>query len=208
MVDAAGIAVDRVDVVFELDMHYLGQTHTVAVPLPVTIGASGTGITEAGDPRCLRQGLRGRRSAGCCRAFRRASSRCARPRSAAARPSTFRPSRRTPTRRSTRRRRARARSGSRRCLARHQIWSRLDLPYRRGDRGAGRARAARRHDLHRSRPQGHASTISATSSWSAHEPRIDRAAAAAICRTTSSIRTAPMRAAAPRAPTSPHCRRG
>jgi N-methylhydantoinase A len=47
VVDAAGIAVDRVDVVFELDMHYHGQTHTVAVPLPVTTGASGTDITEA-----------------------------------------------------------------------------------------------------------------------------------------------------------------
>ena len=47
VVDAACIAVDRVDVVFELDMHYHGQTHTVAVPLPVTIGASGTDITEA-----------------------------------------------------------------------------------------------------------------------------------------------------------------
>jgi N-methylhydantoinase A len=47
VVDAAGIAVERVDVLFELDMHYLGQTHTVAVPLPVTIGAQGTGIAEA-----------------------------------------------------------------------------------------------------------------------------------------------------------------
>jgi len=47
VVDAAGIAVDRVDVVFELDMHYHGQTHTVAVPLPVTLGPKGTGITEA-----------------------------------------------------------------------------------------------------------------------------------------------------------------
>jgi len=47
VVEAAGIAVERIDVVFELDMHYLGQTHTVAVPLPVTLGAKGTGITEA-----------------------------------------------------------------------------------------------------------------------------------------------------------------
>ena len=47
VVDASGIAVDRVDVVFELDMHYYGQTHTVAVPLPVSLGAQGTGITEA-----------------------------------------------------------------------------------------------------------------------------------------------------------------
>ena len=47
VVDAAGIAVERVDVLFELDMHYLGQTHTVAVPLPVTFNDMGTGITEA-----------------------------------------------------------------------------------------------------------------------------------------------------------------
>ena len=47
VVEAAGIAVERIDVLFELDMHYLGQTHTVAVPLPVTPGAGGTGITEA-----------------------------------------------------------------------------------------------------------------------------------------------------------------
>ena len=47
VVDAAGIAVDRVDVVFELDMHYHGQTHTVAVPLPVMLATNGTGLTEA-----------------------------------------------------------------------------------------------------------------------------------------------------------------
>ena len=47
VVDSAGIAVERIDVLFELDMHYLGQTHTVAVPLPVTFGDNGTGITEA-----------------------------------------------------------------------------------------------------------------------------------------------------------------
>lgn len=47
VVDAAGIAVERVDVQFELDMHYLGQTHTVAVPLPVKYSEQGTGIGEA-----------------------------------------------------------------------------------------------------------------------------------------------------------------
>jgi N-methylhydantoinase A len=47
VVEAAGIAVERIDVLFELDMHYLGQTHTVAVPLAVTPGAAGTGITAA-----------------------------------------------------------------------------------------------------------------------------------------------------------------
>lgn len=36
VIAASGIAVERIDVVYELDMHYLGQTHTVAVPLPVS----------------------------------------------------------------------------------------------------------------------------------------------------------------------------
>jgi N-methylhydantoinase A len=44
---AAGVAVERVDIIYELDMHYLGQTHTVAVPLPVTLREGSTGITEA-----------------------------------------------------------------------------------------------------------------------------------------------------------------
>jgi len=47
VVDAAGIAVECIDVLFEVDMHYLGQTHTVAVPLPVTLQSDGIGITEA-----------------------------------------------------------------------------------------------------------------------------------------------------------------
>jgi N-methylhydantoinase A len=46
VVAAAGIVVERIDVLYELDMHYLGQTHTVAVPLPVTLAKGGTGITE------------------------------------------------------------------------------------------------------------------------------------------------------------------
>ena len=33
---AAGVPVRSTDVLYELDMHYLGQTHTVSVPLPVT----------------------------------------------------------------------------------------------------------------------------------------------------------------------------
>lgn len=45
VVAAAGLSVERIDVVFELDMHYLGQTHTVAVPLPVTLADGRTGIT-------------------------------------------------------------------------------------------------------------------------------------------------------------------
>jgi N-methylhydantoinase A len=42
----ADIPVERIDVVYELDMHYLGQTHTVAVPLPVA-SSGPLGITEA-----------------------------------------------------------------------------------------------------------------------------------------------------------------
>ncbi|HXO85680.1 MAG TPA: hypothetical protein VN803_09135 [Gemmatimonadales bacterium] len=41
MIAAAGIPVERIDVIYELDMHYLGQTHTVSVPLPVEADASG-----------------------------------------------------------------------------------------------------------------------------------------------------------------------
>ena len=44
VVKAAGIPVERIDVIYELDMHYLGQTHTVAVPLPVAADAHG--VTE------------------------------------------------------------------------------------------------------------------------------------------------------------------
>jgi N-methylhydantoinase A len=47
VVQASGVAVERVDVTYELDMHYLGQTHTVAVLLPVTLEAGTTGVTEA-----------------------------------------------------------------------------------------------------------------------------------------------------------------
>ena len=41
VIAAAGIPVERIDVIYELDMHYLGQTHTVAVPLPVAADAQG-----------------------------------------------------------------------------------------------------------------------------------------------------------------------
>ena len=42
----AGLAVERIDVQYELDMHYLGQTHTVAVPLAQTLEGASTGISE------------------------------------------------------------------------------------------------------------------------------------------------------------------
>jgi N-methylhydantoinase A len=41
VIAAAGIPVGRIDVLYELDMHYLGQTHTVAVPLPIAPDARG-----------------------------------------------------------------------------------------------------------------------------------------------------------------------
>jgi N-methylhydantoinase A len=44
---ASGLKVERIDVEYALDMHYQGQTHTVAVPLPVTLQAGGTGVTAA-----------------------------------------------------------------------------------------------------------------------------------------------------------------
>ncbi|CAO3409338.1 hydantoinase/oxoprolinase family protein [Azospirillum largimobile] len=47
VVESAGLSVERIDLVFELDMHYIGQTHTVAVPLPVSVENGTTGIDEA-----------------------------------------------------------------------------------------------------------------------------------------------------------------
>jgi N-methylhydantoinase A len=46
VVAAAGIAVERIDVAYELDMHYLGQTHTIAVALPMADQQT-AGLTEA-----------------------------------------------------------------------------------------------------------------------------------------------------------------
>jgi N-methylhydantoinase A len=45
VIAASGIAVERTDVVYELDMHYLGQTHTVAVPLPVSGRGGSLGVS-------------------------------------------------------------------------------------------------------------------------------------------------------------------
>lgn len=45
IVSEAGVAVDRIDVLFELDMHYMGQTHTISVPLPVELSDDTTGVT-------------------------------------------------------------------------------------------------------------------------------------------------------------------
>jgi N-methylhydantoinase A len=46
VVAATGIPVGRIDVLHELDMHYLGQTHTLAVPLPAA-ASEGTGVSES-----------------------------------------------------------------------------------------------------------------------------------------------------------------
>ena len=45
MVEAAGVTVERVEVIYELDMHYLGQTHTISAPLPVTLKRSRVGLS-------------------------------------------------------------------------------------------------------------------------------------------------------------------
>ncbi|MBX9826280.1 MAG: hydantoinase/oxoprolinase family protein [Xanthobacteraceae bacterium] len=51
VIAAAGVPVERTDVIYELDMHYLGQTHTVPVTLPVARGADeradDLGVSEA-----------------------------------------------------------------------------------------------------------------------------------------------------------------
>ena len=45
VVAGAGLPIERIETLFELDMHYAGQTHTVAVPLPVALGQGTTGVT-------------------------------------------------------------------------------------------------------------------------------------------------------------------
>ena len=47
VVAGAGVAVERIDVLYELDMHYMGQTHTISVPLPVTLAGGTTGVSAA-----------------------------------------------------------------------------------------------------------------------------------------------------------------
>ncbi len=46
VIAAAQIPVERVDVLYELDMHYLGQTHTVAVPLALRAADDRLEVTE------------------------------------------------------------------------------------------------------------------------------------------------------------------
>jgi N-methylhydantoinase A len=45
VVEGAGVPVERVDVSFELDMHYLGQTHAISAPLPLAFDGGATGVT-------------------------------------------------------------------------------------------------------------------------------------------------------------------
>jgi N-methylhydantoinase A len=44
VVEGAGIAVERVEVIYELDMHYQGQTHTISAPLPVKLKGGRVGL--------------------------------------------------------------------------------------------------------------------------------------------------------------------
>jgi N-methylhydantoinase A len=46
VIASSGIAVERIDLVCELDMHYLGQPHTIAVPLPVSGRGDPVGVSE------------------------------------------------------------------------------------------------------------------------------------------------------------------
>ena len=46
LLESAGVRLESIEALFELDMSYLGQTHTVDVPLPVSAGPDGTGITR------------------------------------------------------------------------------------------------------------------------------------------------------------------
>ena len=76
VIAAAGIPVERIDVIYELDMHYLGQTHTVSVPLPVE--ADARGLNESTRAQGVRADLLGfvqPPAARACRAHRVAARR-------------------------------------------------------------------------------------------------------------------------------------
>jgi N-methylhydantoinase A len=47
VVEASHLTIEAIDVVYEFDMRYQGQTHTVAVPLPLKLTQSTTGLTAA-----------------------------------------------------------------------------------------------------------------------------------------------------------------
>ena len=47
VVESAGLPMERVDLLFELDMHYAGQTHTVAVPVQAEVTDAGVDADEA-----------------------------------------------------------------------------------------------------------------------------------------------------------------
>ena len=47
VIAAAGIPVERTDVLYELDMHYVGQTHTIPATLPIARHGSSLGVTTA-----------------------------------------------------------------------------------------------------------------------------------------------------------------
>lgn len=46
VVEAARLSTERIDTLFELDMHYVGQTHAVRVPLPANITGGCTDVSE------------------------------------------------------------------------------------------------------------------------------------------------------------------
>jgi N-methylhydantoinase A len=46
VVEETGATVTNIEVTYELDMHYLGQTHAVSAPLPVRFDENGTGISR------------------------------------------------------------------------------------------------------------------------------------------------------------------
>lgn len=47
VVEEAGLPVTGIDVIFAFDMHYVGQTHTVSVPVPVALVNGRVGLSEA-----------------------------------------------------------------------------------------------------------------------------------------------------------------
>ncbi len=206
VIAASGIAVERIDVLYELDMHYLGQTHTVAVPLPVaqgdSLGVSENMVRAAFEAAYL--GVVQPPPARPCDAHRVAARRGDRPpagiRLLGVRARSVGVARQGPV--------GIAPGVVRRRLARHR---RLGAPRSAGerkDRRAGDPGAARCDD----RDRAGARRPDRPARQSDRGARLMNPARArsfsAICRTISCIATAPTAAPDRAAPPSPRCRTG
>ena len=162
VVEAAGLPIERIETVFELDMHYVGQTHTVAVPLPAQLRDGAVALA----PEIVRSAFERTYQTSFSRLLPgipvkivnlRTAAIGRRPRFRSLRPGARRRDFRFETRGAVR-----ARCGSTAAWQEAAIYDRLAMPGGHDDPRACRSRAAGRHHADRSRTSSPASIGSAT----------------------------------------------